>query len=207
MPLRFILLLALAPIVPCGEVFLTKKEALELAFEGCEVTRSVVVLSDEQREAVGKLSGEKPDQRLVYPYVATKDGEVVGTAWFDAHEVRTFREVLMFVVDPEGKIERLEVLAFGEPKEFIPRTSWYAQFLDRKLDEELSLGKAIKPVTGATLTARATTDAARRVLAIHQVWNGGEPEPKPDPEPPEDEEEDEEEEEEDDDEEKGKRPS
>ena len=31
----------------------------------------------------------------------------------------------------------------------------------------------IRPVTGATLTARATTTAARRVLAIHQVLAGG----------------------------------
>jgi hypothetical protein len=31
------------------------------------------------------------------------------------------------------------------------------------------LKRAIRPVTGATLTAHATTDAARRVLALDRV--------------------------------------
>ena len=38
-----------------------------------------------------------------------------------------------------------------------------------RLDEELELKRAIRPVTGATLTARATSDAVRRILAIHDV--------------------------------------
>ena len=36
-------------------------------------------------------------------------------------------------------------------------------------DDELSMKRGIRAVTGATLTARATTDAARRVLAVHKV--------------------------------------
>ncbi|MDH3816392.1 MAG: hypothetical protein OEV48_17995 [Acidobacteriota bacterium] len=37
------------------------------------------------------------------------------------------------------------------------------------MDDELALKRDIRPVTGATLTARATTEAVRRVLAIHAV--------------------------------------
>ena len=151
------------------ETLLTKEEALELAFKDCKVSRSTVTLTKEQKARVKELTGAAPSKSLVYPYVATKDGKIVGTAYFDVHKVRTLREVLMVVVDPKGKISRIEVLAFGEPKEYMPRASWYAQFVGKGLDETLSLKKGIKKVTGATLTARATTDAARRVLAIHQV--------------------------------------
>lgn len=153
-----------------GEPFLSREEALELAFDGCKVTRSTVTLTAEQRAKVEKLSGSRVTRSIVYPYVATKDGKVCGTAWFDVHRVRTLREALMFVVGPKGKIRRIEMLAFGEPREYIPRPSWYAQFIGKGLDETLSLKKGIKKVTGASLTARATTDAARRVLAVHQVW-------------------------------------
>ena len=168
--LTIALVLLSSAVAAAGEVFLTKEEALELAFEDCEVTRSTVTLSKAQRARVKKLSGKDPGKSLVYPYVATKDGKVVGTAWFDVHKVRTLRETLMIVVDADGKISRVEVLAFGEPTEYMPRASWYAQFVGKGLDETLSLKKGIKKVTGATLTARATTDAARRTLAIHQVW-------------------------------------
>jgi hypothetical protein len=42
--------------------------------------------------------------------------------------VRTLDEVLMFAVDGKGRIQRLEMLSFGEPEEYIPRSKWYAQF-------------------------------------------------------------------------------
>jgi len=84
------------------------------------------------------------------------------------------------VVDPVGRIGRIEVLSFDEPPEYLPRAAWYRQFDGRKLDAELELRRAIRPVAGATLTARATTDAARRVLALYRVVS--EPLPMPTPE-------------------------
>ncbi len=60
---------------------------------------------------------------------------------------------------------------FGNPKrlDYLPRGAWYGQFAGRGLDDELELKRGIKGVTGATLTARATTAAARRLLATHRV--------------------------------------
>ena len=75
----------------------------------------------------------------------------------------------MVVVDPAGAIRRIEVLSFDEPEEYLPRPGWYAQFPGKPLDDELSLKRGIRPITGATLTARVTTDAARRCLALHRV--------------------------------------
>ena len=145
-----------------GKVFLTKEEALALAFQDCEVTRSTVALRPEHKKRVGELAGAKFTKGLVFPYVAKRDGKLVGTAYFDVHKVRTLRETVMIVVDPEGRIQRIEILAFGEPQQYKPRAKWYAQFVGQKLDKQLSLKRGIKGVTGATLTARATTNAARQ---------------------------------------------
>jgi Na+-translocating ferredoxin:NAD+ oxidoreductase RnfG subunit len=41
------------------------------------------------------------------------------------------------------------------------------------LDDGLSLKGGIVAITGATLTANAVTDAARRVLALRQVIDTG----------------------------------
>jgi hypothetical protein len=72
-------------------------------------------------------------------------------------------------VDPQGKVGRIEVISFREPEEYMPRALWYQQFQGKALDRDLQIKRDIRPVTGATLTARATTGAVRRVLALHQV--------------------------------------
>jgi FMN-binding protein len=153
-----------------AKVFLTPEEALRLAFPDAKVDRRTAYLTAAQQKAAQKLSGdEEPPSALATYYAATKDGRLVGTAYIDTHTVRTMPETIMVVVDPAGAIARIEVLSFSEPEEYLPKAHWYEQFQGKPLDDELSMKRGIRPVTGATLTARATTEAARRVLAIHRV--------------------------------------
>ncbi|MCZ6597813.1 MAG: FMN-binding protein [Planctomycetota bacterium] len=152
-----------------GKVFLTVGEALKLAFPKCEIERSTVFLTKDQKRRVEKLAKVDLATRIVFPYVAKRDGKVVGTAWFDTHRVRTLNETVMFVVDPNQRIQRFELLSFAEPQDYIPRGNWYDQLKGRKLDAELNLKRGIKGVTGATLTAKATVKAARRTLALQAV--------------------------------------
>lgn len=154
---------------PASKVFLTVEEALELAFPGCEVERSTVYLTEAQERRVAQLAKVEYEGRVARPYLARRAGVLVGTAYFDTHRVRTLRETLMVVVDENERIRRIEILAFGEPEDYIPRGNWYGQFPGRALDDELMLGRGIRVVTGATLTARATTECARRTLALHRV--------------------------------------
>ncbi len=157
---------------PAGKakVLLSVEEALELAFPEAKIERESVYFSKEEKKRAAKLAKFELERGIARPYVAYRDGELIGTAYFDNHQVRALKETLMIVVDPKGRIARIEVLAFAEPAEYMPRASWYAQFKGKRLDDKLSLKGSIKGVTGATLTARATTKAARRTLAMHQVW-------------------------------------
>ena len=152
-----------------GRIFLKVDEALELAFPGCDIERGTVYLTDEERKRVEQLAGSKLGSGIVHPYVALREGQLVGTAFVDVHKVRTLRESLFVVVSPKGRVQRLEVLAFAEPLDYLPRGSWFGQFKGKQLDEELNLDRGIRGVTGATLSARATTDAVRRTLALHEL--------------------------------------
>jgi hypothetical protein len=153
-----------------AKIFLTREEALQLAFPGASIERRTAYLTDAQRREAQKLSGEAELPAALVGYsVATKDGKPAGVAYFDAHMVRTMPETIMVALDPAGAILRVEVLSFDEPEEYKPRPAWYAQFAGKPLNDELSMKRGIRPVTGATLTARATTDAARRALALHRV--------------------------------------
>ena len=157
-----------------AKVLLTPEEALKLAFPGAVVERRTAYLTEAQQKTAQKLSGdEELPSALVSYWVGTKDGRVAGTAYFDTHTVRTMPETIMVVVDPAGAIARVEVLSFSEPEEYLPKPHWYEQFQGKPLDDELSMKRGIRAVTGATLTARATTDAARRVLALHKVLQAG----------------------------------
>jgi len=171
---RLVFVLCLLVAGPAlAKVFVSMDESLKLAFPGCQIERHTAYLTPAQVQKVKDLAGVEVPSALVSYHTATRDGQPAGTAYFDTHKVRTLPETLMIVIDPQGKVARIEVISFREPEEYMPRASWYQQFLGKKLDAELQIKRGVRPVTGATLTARATTDAVRRVLALHQVIHGG----------------------------------
>ena len=167
------------PAVPVtGQTLMTQTEALDLAFPApVEVQRRTAYLSESQLERARALAGDavEIDQGVVTYYVGTRYGEPAGAAYFDAHRVRTKNEVVMVVVDPDATIRRVDVLKFTEPPEYRAPPEWIDQIEGRALTEALSVRGEIRNMTGATLTARALTRAARRVLALHAViepWGG-----------------------------------
>lgn len=151
-------------------VLITVEEALELIFPGATTDRQTLFMSEQQREEIGRLSGSEVKSSLATRFEATgESGAVLGWAYLDTHPVRTLPETLMIVLDVEGSVRRVEVVTFREPIEYMPRVGWYGQYEGQVLDDDLALKRNIRPVTGATLTARATTEAVRRILALHQV--------------------------------------
>lgn len=153
-----------------GRTLLTQDEAITTAFpRGTKVERETLFLEKSQLKKIARLSGQDFDQELVIRYVGRQGGKVVGYAYFDAHRVRTLPETIMVVIDPRGEITTIEILSFSEPADYFPSRRWLDQFLSRGLDEELALNRAIRPISGATLTGRAVTNASRKLLAVHQV--------------------------------------
>ena len=166
------LLLALALAAPQagpGKVYLTPDEALALAFPECTIERRTEYLDKAEAKRVEALAHGALEGRVVRPYVATKDGKLVGTAYFDAHRVRTKNEVLMLVVASDERLKRIEVLSFAEPAEYLPKPAFYAQFAGKRLSDELAVGRDVRGVAGATLSANAASGAVRRALAVQRV--------------------------------------
>jgi len=156
-----------------GAVFLARDQALEAAFpKGTTVERRAEFLTDDQVARARGLAGPgvPVTSALVTRYVGRDaSGAIVGTAYFDSHRVRTLEETIMVLVDPKGRVGRIEILAFGEPPEYLPKRGWLDQFLGRPLDDEMSVKRGIHGITGATLSSQSVTDAVRRVLALHAV--------------------------------------
>ncbi len=133
------------------------------------IERRTAYLTEAQAERVETLAGKPLERRVVAYYVGSLDGRVIGYAFTDAHIVRTLPESVLFALDPSGRIVSTEILSFDEPVEYLPGERWLRQFENRELDERLSLKRDIRTLTGATISSRAITAAARRVLALFQV--------------------------------------
>lgn len=151
---------------------ITRDEALALAFPGASIRADRIFLTEAQQKKAAALAGAEIPSLLVARYVATKDGKEVGRAYVDTHVVRTKKESLLISLDAEGRVRRIDVTAFLEPPEFRARDAWLGQFGGKPISDDLQLQRAIRPMAGATLTARATTQAVRRVLAIDRVLAG-----------------------------------
>ena len=150
-------------------VYLTVGEALEMAFPECEIVRQTIYLTEKQQTDAAGLARTELNSAIIYPYVAVKEGRIAGVAYFDRHIVRTLDETIMVAIDPDDRVSRVELLVFNEPPEYIPPDAWYRLFPGQQLDDRLAVNRGIRGILGATLTTRSTTDAVRRMLAIHHV--------------------------------------
>lgn len=159
--------------------------ALAAAFPDCTFERVACKLDDDQIEEVRDLASQpRYAKERVFAYVAKdEDGNVVGTAFFDAHVVRTKRETLLVAVRPDGRVRGVDTIAFQEPPEYIAQDAFYASLVGRAQGRALQLGRGLDGTTGATLTCRAVADATRRALALHEVLGErvGRETPKPAP--------------------------
>jgi hypothetical protein len=148
---------------------ISRDEALALAFPGASVRAEQVFLTPAQQALAATQAGVAVPSALVARYIATKDGQVVGRAYVDTSMVRTKNETLLVSLDAAGRVRRIDVTAFLEPAEYQPPDAWLRQYADRPLSDDVMLNKSIRPIAGATLTARAVNAAVRRVLALDAV--------------------------------------
>ncbi|HEX6851336.1 MAG TPA: FMN-binding protein [Candidatus Polarisedimenticolaceae bacterium] len=173
-PLTAFVMAALLAVAGRAEAkaFLSQEQALRLAFgEGAASEKKTAYLTQAQLARARELAGPgvEVSSALVTRYEGRRDGASLGFAYFDTHVVRTLPETLMVVVGPDGAIVRVDVVVFSEPEDYLPRDAWFGQFRGRRLERELSVKRGIHGITGATLSAQAATDAARRILAVHQA--------------------------------------
>jgi hypothetical protein len=155
-----------------GEL-INREEALATVFSDAKINAERIFLTEQQKKEAASLAGVEIPGALIARYTAFKEGKIIGYAYVDTHIVRTKKESLLVFLDERGSIKRIEVVVFMEPREYQASSEWYKQYQGKVLNEDLNLQRAIRPLAGATLTAIAANQAVRRVLAIHQVLDGG----------------------------------
>jgi electron transport complex protein RnfG len=168
-----VLLVALVICLGCGwagaKVYISQPQAIQMAFPRTAVERKTAFLTPDQVRQIESLAQTKPDSSIVTYYVARSSTGVEGIAFFDRRLVRTLPVVYMAVVKPSGAIDRVEILSFDEPEDYLPPAPWLKLYRDRVLNNNLTLGRGIPHITGASLTSQAMNDGIRLILATYQV--------------------------------------
>jgi hypothetical protein len=152
---------------------IAREEALGSVYPGATFRAEQVFLTPQQQKQVMTQADTDVPSALVARYVVEKDGKAIGRAYVDTHIVRTKKESLLISLDVKGQVLRIDVTAFTEPPEYRASEAWLRQYRGRTLSDDLAVNRAIRPIAGATLTAREANGAVRRVLAIDAVLQAG----------------------------------
>ena len=106
---------------------------------------------------VTSVAAAPVDSKLVTFYAGQKAGQTLGYAFIETNVVRTLPETFLIVLSPQGVVQKLFVLAFYEPEEYLPPERWLRQFDQKTLGPALQIRRDIHGIAGSTLSARAVT--------------------------------------------------
>lgn len=158
------------PSIVEGKVYKTKDVVLKEVFPDADAVEKInVFLGEAEQKKIEAIAKSKLDSRIFTFYTGRKGRDIIGYAIFGSHVVRTKQAVYMVVINPDGSIRQVEILAFYEPEEYLPRKRWFEQFTGKILGDELWPRRGISAVTGATLSVNGITQEVRKILAVFKV--------------------------------------
>lgn len=164
----FFSLLAASPSFP--KVYMTRDKALSVTFPGADrIEKKTVFLTEEQVKKIETLAKSELESKLYTFYAGKKGEETLGYAVIDTHVLRTKTETLMIVINPDGTLRQVEILAFFEPQDYMPTDNWLNLFRDEPLNGSLWIGRDIPNITGATITSNSLVKSVRRIMAVFEV--------------------------------------
>ncbi len=126
-----------------------------------------VRLSDEQRNQIQARLGTKIEKDEYIIYVAHSAAEIDGYALFD-REIGQHEYIdLATFFDSEGRVTRVEVVAYREPYGAGIRSERFRrQFVGKVASSDLKPGYDIDVISGATLSTRAMAKAVKRASVL-----------------------------------------
>lgn len=153
-----------------AQVYLTKNDALRLYFpDEKNIKRKTLFLSDDQVQDIQTRARAKIDSKILTYYEYTENEKLYGFAFVETQIVRTHPATYMIVINSDGSIKAVEMLAFFEPEDYLPPKNWFAQFSCKTLNDDMYIKRGVPHVAGATLSAQAVTESVRKYLTIFEL--------------------------------------
>ena len=153
-----------------AKLLISPFDALHAVYgDNVEIVKKNVLLGMDKAKVVYQQAQMKKGGKIFRTFRVTKDGKPLAYAILISRVVRTKDAAVLYMINPNGQIEYVEIVAFNEPPEFIPSKQYLKQFQGKSKQDTLRVGKDIPTVTGATMGARNVTDGARLALAVFDM--------------------------------------
>ena len=145
-------------------------EVIKSSFAGVSIIEPKQIILTQKQFSQVQSRAKAAVRTKIYRYYDIKSkSERLGYAVLIARKVRGKKATVLFVFDNAGTLKFTEIMAFGEPPEYIPNKTWMDQLQNQAPSAILTVGKDIPTISGSTLSARSITEAARVARAIYET--------------------------------------
>ena len=167
---KVVLLLLVSLTLVLGKENISIDELLKTNFESetVSIEKKSLILTKAEAKSIQKLARSKVHSKIVRYYRVKDNEKILGHAILLKQKIRTKNAAILYMVDSNKSMLGLEIVSFKEPSEYKPNEEWTKIFVGKTSEDILIAGKDIATISGATLSARAISDAARLALAIAQ---------------------------------------
>jgi electron transport complex protein RnfG len=173
-----VVLLVLAAPALADRVYLKEADAPKAMFgSAAQATRKALDLTDDQLAALGKALGVKIVARS-YPYLAVADDRGTALGAIYVLDVIGQSQPITFAVavGVDGALRDIQVMVYRESHgDEITDRRFRRQFAGKRATDPIALGKDIDAITGATISSRSATFAARKALGLAGLLHGARP--------------------------------
>ena len=145
-------------------------DVIKLSFTGVStIDPKQIILTKKQFSQVQSKAKAAVRTKIYRYYDIKSKSKRLGYAVLIARKVRGKKATVLYAFDNSGTLKFTEIMAFGEPPEYIPSKTWMSQLQNKSNSTKLTVGKDIPTISGSTLSARSITEGARVARAIYEI--------------------------------------
>jgi len=150
------------------QVYLTKKQAFEIAFPGAdEIKKERLWPTKEEIRAIEEIYMYKIYETRFTFYTGIKNGKSMGSMLIDNIIGKSFPITFMTVLNTDGTVRDVEIMVYREPQGWEVRyKSFRSQFYGK---DTSSNPNEILSISGATLSVRAIKSGVYKAIATYKI--------------------------------------
>ena len=160
---KLVLLLLTLASSGSAQVYLSKEKALSI-YLGESVERKTLFLTDDQVTSIQSAAKAKVESKVLTYYTGSR-----GVGFFETRTIRTMPATFIIVLNLDGTVQAVEILAFYEPEDYLPPKRWLKTFDTKSMSDDLWLKRGVYNVSGATISAQVITECVRKYLATYSI--------------------------------------
>ena len=150
------------------QVYLTKKQAFEIAFPGAdEIKKERLWPTKKEIRAIEEIYMYKIYETRFTFYTGIKNGKSMGSMLIDNIIGKSFPITFMTVLNTDGTVRDVEIMVYREPQGWEVRYKTFrSQFYGK---DKSSNSNEILSISGATLSVRAIKSGVYKAMAAYKI--------------------------------------